>query len=150
MKFNKAANRIVVDGQWVDGIVATIPIGHPLHTGSNYVDPQHHVPLEGGTFNWGQTETGLVYFSYTPGPGQMRPGHGGDWSSNSMTFERVTGLQAIEVVVEQGSPERPERMVGHVLLESLMPYLPEHIVPVKDESIGAWSLVERIPHETQS
>ena len=127
------------DGRFVEVFRPVITEGHPLYCNEGYVPKTEHVPLQGGTFNFGFNAQGVVSFSYTPGPGEMRTGHGGDWSSNSMTFHEVTGIQCIEVIF-RGTGKYAYSMVGHVMLDKLMPYLPESLTLVKD-TVDSWCLI---------
>ena len=147
VQVQETANPVRLEnGQYAQGFLPLITEGHPLYVHEGAVPKTEHVPLQGGTFNFGMNDKGVVSFSYTPGPGEMRTGHGGDWSSNPMTFHEVTGIKAIEVAF-RGTGKYSYSMVGHVMLDKLLPYLPDHLAPVKDTWVDSWCLVRKQEQE---
>jgi hypothetical protein len=85
------------------------------------------VPAGEGVFHYRLGPGGGVEFSYTPGPGEMKTGSGGDWSSNPATLRRLTGLDAVEVhraYYPEDDGRKPGHMVGYALksvVEQLLP-----------------------------
>lgn len=139
-----AANNAWLATKCVTAFKVVLMNDHPLledYATTYKKENQLHIPKDAGVFHYAVTKNGFAHFSYTAGKGEMQTGHGGDWSSNSMTLKEITGIETVEISF---CDKHGGRTCGHVVLPELLKYIPDWLEPVVDQ-IGAVVLVQRAP-----
>jgi len=91
---------------------------------------------DAGIFRWNVDEdTGLVSFGFTAERAEDRPGHGGEWSSNSSSFAKHTGRECVELVAGTG-------VVFHMLLEQARKLVPKGFEYVESPHPRSYELIQ--------